>query len=411
LLASAASTVKAPSIYDADENQSDQFNFKGLMDAVQKMDASNAPPNTAAIYAEQERANDIRGKQQLVNDYTAQLNAITAKAEADKLRVTGQGRGVPEVIIGGQQAQIEKEAAIEALPVAAQLAAAQGNLATAQQHVDTYAKLLINDANAKYQHKQDTFKTILPFLSAAESRRLDVLDQKNKQTRDDAVALAQAKAQALGFAIQNGAPAAVRTAITSATDIVGLTSVAGGYGVDPLKKAQLANTYSEIAARNAATASKSLSGTLNGKPQTTTQSTIQGYADRTLEADKIISKIGNQFTGVGSYLGQSLPNFLKSADRQQYEQAQRNFVNSVLRRESGAVISDEEFANARQQYFPQPGDQPAVVTQKAANRTSVVNNLYQTSNVMRPMDPGTVIEDADGKRYQIGDDGETLIEI
>jgi len=175
---------------------------------------------------------------------------------------------------------------------------------------------------------------------------------------------------------------------------------------DPMYQAQLSKARTDAA--NAA--NPSLGGTLNGKPQTAGQSTIQGYAQRTSEADKIIERVGSQFTGVGSYVGQTLPNFLKGNDRQQYEQAQRNFVNAVLRRESGAVISDEEFANARQQYFPQPGDKPDVIAQKMENRQTVISNLYQSANVARPIDPGTVIE-ADGKRYQVGEDGESLIEL
>tara|TARA_R110000851_G_scaffold96172_1_gene208666 strand:- start:6283 stop:6534 length:252 start_codon:yes stop_codon:yes gene_type:complete len=50
----------------------------------------------------------------------------------------------------------------------------------------------------------------------------------------------------------------------------------------------------------------------------------------------------------------SAPNFLKTADRKQFEQAQRNFVNAVLRQESGAAIADSEFASAAKQYFPAP---------------------------------------------------------
>jgi len=177
---------------------------------------------------------------------------------------------------------------------------------------------------------------------------------------------------------------------------------------DPLYQAQLANTYSQINERNN---KSSLGGTLNGKPQTTTQATIQGYADRVTQSDKIISALGSKFTGALSVVGQLNPfNILKSSERQQYEQAQRNYVNAVLRRESGAVISEEEFANARQQYFPQAGDSPEVVAQKAANRATVKSNLYQAANVFEPVEPGTVIE-ADGKRYQVGDDGETLIEL
>ena len=53
-------------------------------------------------------------------------------------------------------------------------------------------------------------------------------------------------------------------------------------------------------------------------------------------------------------------NYLTSPQFKMYEQAQRNFINAVLRRESGAAIAESEFANARIQYFPQPNDPPEV---------------------------------------------------
>lgn len=61
-------------------------------------------------------------------------------------------------------------------------------------------------------------------------------------------------------------------------------------------------------------------------------------------------------------------NWTQSGEQQQVEQAQRDFINAVLRRESGAAIADSEFANARQQYFPQVGDSPEVIAQKRKNR-------------------------------------------
>lgn len=72
-----------------------------------------------------------------------------------------------------------------------------------------------------------------------------------------------------------------------------------------------------------------------------------------------------------------LPGFLggPNGPQQQVEQAQRDFVNAVLRRESGAVISDSEFANARKQYFPQPGDGPTVIAQKKRNRELAVSGM------------------------------------
>jgi hypothetical protein len=68
---------------------------------------------------------------------------------------------------------------------------------------------------------------------------------------------------------------------------------------------------------------------------------------------------------------------VNSPDRQKAVQAQRNFINSILRRESGAVISDPEFSNARQQYFPQPGDSPEVIKQKRENRASAIRGLMR----------------------------------
>lgn len=65
-------------------------------------------------------------------------------------------------------------------------------------------------------------------------------------------------------------------------------------------------------------------------------------------------------------------NLALSDDQQRVEQAQRDFVNAVLRQESGAVISDQEFANAKRQYFPQPGDSKEVINQKRRNRQTAI---------------------------------------
>ena len=60
---------------------------------------------------------------------------------------------------------------------------------------------------------------------------------------------------------------------------------------------------------------------------------------------------------------------------QQAQQAQNNFINAVLRQESGAAINSSEFANAKQQYFPQPGDSPEVIAQKKRNRELVIKGF------------------------------------
>jgi hypothetical protein len=123
-----------------------------------------------------------------------------------------------------------------------------------------------------------------------------------------------------------------------------------------------------------------------GAPKATTpakltdaQAKAGTFATRMEQADTVINDIGSQFAGLGAYVGQNLPNPLKSSDRQRFEQAKRNFINSVLRRESGAVISDQEFANAEQQYFPQPGDRPEVLEQKQQNRDTAIQGIKNES--------------------------------
>lgn len=77
-----------------------------------------------------------------------------------------------------------------------------------------------------------------------------------------------------------------------------------------------------------------------------------------------------------------------SEDQNKVEQAQRDFVNAVLRPESGASISPSEFDNARKQYFPQPGDTDAVIRQKQQAREREISALsvMAGSNGAKAMD-------------------------
>jgi hypothetical protein len=117
------------------------------------------------------------------------------------------------------------------------------------------------------------------------------------------------------------------------------------------------------------------------KEPTQDQSAAAGYANRMAEADKVITENEGINKGMGGGIASDLSriphlgNHLSSAPRQMVEQAQRNFINSVLRKESGAVISDSEFENARKQYFPQPGDSDAVIEQKRKNRQTTIQGV------------------------------------
>lgn len=137
-------------------------------------------PNAEKIYQKTEREVGLQEKQAQVNNFQNQINAITAKANADKLSLVGQGRGIEERILGGQSAQIDREAAIQALPISAQLAAAQGDLASARDHMDTLFKIRLQDAQAKVDYKNKVAELVYNFASEQQKIALD-----EKRTQDD----------------------------------------------------------------------------------------------------------------------------------------------------------------------------------------------------------------------------------
>lgn len=64
----------------------------------------------------------------------------------------------------------------------------------------------------------------------------------------------------------------------------------------------------------------------------------------------------------------AIANYFESEGRQQYRQAQENWVTANLRAESGAVIGVDEMQKEIEKYFPQVNDKPAVIQQKAEAR-------------------------------------------
>lgn len=146
-------------------------------------------PSAEDIYAKTERQVGLQQKQEAVNMYAGQLQAISAKAQADKLSLEGQGRGVTDVIIGGQQAQIDREAAIQSLPISALLSAAQGDLQAAQDHLDTLFRLRLEDAQNKVDYKNKVNEAVYGFATAKQKAALDRMslqDERNfTMTRDN----------------------------------------------------------------------------------------------------------------------------------------------------------------------------------------------------------------------------------
>ncbi len=142
---------------------------------------------------------------------------------------------------------------------------------------------------------------------------------------------------------------------------------------------------------------KQLVATNKGKkPRTESQTKDYLFGSRMQEANNVVSKLERQGVDRGSMLsrsgsmGETAANVLgalpfnglvgNSPEQQQYIQAQRDFINAILRRESGAAIAESEFENARKQYFAQVGDSDAVKAQKKRNRELATAKLLESAN-------------------------------
>lgn len=124
-----------------------------------------------------------------------------------------------------------------------------------------------------------------------------------------------------------------------------------------------------------------------GKAPTEGQTNANTYATRMEQAEGVINKLApyiNKFPDQGLVGGAKYAalgvapdmfNKYKGNEYQSYQQAQRNFMSAVLRKESGAMISDKEMADGKVQYFPIPGDSNEVLAQKAANRKAAIEGI------------------------------------
>lgn len=150
------------------------------------------------VYADIEKKSGLLKYQKDVNTYSSQLNNITSSRDAEMLKLEGQGRGQTSGFIGGEQARINREAAIQALPVQAQLAAAQGNLEMAQSRVNTLFQIKSQDIAAQNAYKTNLANSVMQYANQAQQNILNAkLGDIQKQEAREQQALQDAKQIAL----------------------------------------------------------------------------------------------------------------------------------------------------------------------------------------------------------------------
>ncbi|UZE51915.1 hypothetical protein ONR75_15905 [Rhodopseudomonas sp. P2A-2r] len=142
---------------------------------------------------------------------------------------------------------------------------------------------------------------------------------------------------------------------------------------------------------------------------TEAQTKAAAFATRMTQAQNLLAPLEQQGTGFFAKIGDMVPggNYLQSPEYQRYKQASSAFITAMLRQESGAAINKDEFTRYERELFPQPGDGPGVIAQKAAARAAATEQMQRSAGSMfhapaAAAAPAPVAPPAAGARLQPG---------
>lgn len=114
------------------------------------------------------------------------------------------------------------------------------------------------------------------------------------------------------------------------------------------------------------------------KPLTEGQSKDAVFATRAEGALNNLNQFEDALTSFKDNAASGAPvvgNYLKSEDFQKAEQAGREFLQAILRKDTGAAITKEETEEYGNVYLPRPGDSTDVIAQKRLSRQRALEAL------------------------------------
>ena len=121
-------------------------------------------------------------------------------------------------------------------------------------------------------------------------------------------------------------------------------------------------------------------GTGAGGKLTEQQSKDVGYYQRGIDAAATLSQFENELTNFSqAKLAELAPlglgNYARSPEFRQAKQAADSFLTSILRKDTGAAITNQEFDIYGPMFLPQPGDDPATLSQKRRARVVAMDAI------------------------------------
>lgn len=147
----------------------------------------------------------------------------------------------------------------------------------------------------------------------------------------------------------------------------------------------------------------------SGNSLTEYQGKSTGFYERATGANNDFEGAGEGGDPVGfmgdmarAVLPENVVNANTSPERQRAQQAKKDFILASLRYESGAAIGQDEYDNQEKVFFPQTGDSPENIKQKAEARRRVIESLKVAAgpgvSVPKPADAETPTAPGDANR-------------
>lgn len=312
----------------------------------------------------------------------------------------------------------------------------KNNLVTAKADLANEKASLIADIQTQKANGQQTIQNNLNLTTSEMRRAMFDLDQDiqqqisgviqgyNQQAADlDSQFLMEARKQAFESAkLKAKAASGASSRIINDLTVEGLSPIAKSVYQNPslystLTPTDRADILPELMAVGFDTQ------TLTFKNPTTAQAASSAYAQRMIDSEDVFDRTENivpqmswqKFSRMqwadkpeedDGFLKRMQKNAVlagfNQSEREQF-QAQRNFIQATLRKESGAAISNSEFANGSAQYFPAPNDGPSVLAQKKQNRQRAVQqSLAEAGNTFNTFQNVGLPETFGGGNEQIG---------
>jgi hypothetical protein len=154
------------------------------------------------------------------------------------------------------------------------------------------------------------------------------------------------------------------------------------------KEEELNIKRQEAGAKKIEANAKARESGVGGAPgkMTEAQSKALGFGRRAMIADQMVDQLTSDpsanVTSLKTQIKSSLPKWMGGI-RNQREQdlatAKLGFVASVLRKESGAAVTPQEFETYDRMYFPQPGDSKETLANKSILRKNFVDTEKMTA--------------------------------